>query len=75
MAEPLKVRKIGGSLGIILPKAVTDSLVVREGDEFYLSATEEGIHLSPYDPEFAAAVDDAKEFMRTHRDAFRELAK
>lgn len=75
MTESLKVRKFGGSLGIILPKNVADSLALQEGDELFVSATTEGISISPYDPDFAAALDDAREFMRTHREAFRELAK
>lgn len=29
----LKVRKIGGSLGVIIPKVVLDGMSVREGDE------------------------------------------
>lgn len=75
MAEKLKLRKFGGSLGVILPKTVTDLLALKEGDELYLSATAEGIGITPYDPEFAATLEDAREFMRTHRDAFGELAK
>ncbi len=75
MPETLKVRRFGGSLGIILPKNITDSLALQEGDELFLSATAEGMSITPYDPDFAAALDDARQFMRTHRDAFRELAK
>ena len=33
-----------------------------------------GNSLTPYDPEFAESMEDAREFMRTHRNAFRELA-
>ncbi len=75
MPDTLKVRKFGGSLGIILPKNVSDSLALQEGDELFVLATAEGINITPYDPDFAAALDGAREFMRTHRDAFRELAK
>jgi len=75
MPETSKLRKFGGSLGIILPKNVTDSLALQEGDELLVWATTDGITITPYDPDFAAALDDAREFMRTHRDAFRELAK
>lgn len=75
MTDTLKVRRFGGSLGILLPKNVTDSLALREGDDLFVSATPEGISITPYDPDFAAALDDAREFMRTHREAFRELAK
>jgi len=75
MPESLKVRKFGGSLGIVLPKSITDSMALEEGDELFVSVTEEGIQITPYDPNFAEALNDAREFMRTHRDAFRELAK
>lgn len=75
MTETTKVRRFGGSLGVILPKAVTESMSVEEGDELFVTQTPEGISITPYDPEFAAAMEDAREFMRTHRNAFRELAK
>ncbi len=75
MPDTLKVRKFGGSLGVILPKHVSDALALQEGDELFVSATSDGINMTPYDPDFVAALDDAREFMRTHRDAFRELAK
>lgn len=75
MSESLKVRKFGGSLGLLLPKNVTESLALQEGDELFVSATPDGINLSPYDPDFAGALDDARDFMRSHRDAFRELAR
>ena len=75
MPESLKVRKFGGSLGVVLPKSLTDALALEEGDELFVTATPEGLRLSPYDPEFAAALDDARAFMRSYRDAFGELAK
>lgn len=75
MAEALKVRKIGNSLGVILPRTTLEELNVEEGDELFVVHTPEGLRLTPYDPDFAEAVEDAREFMRTHRDAFRKLAE
>ena len=75
MAETTKVRRFGGSLGLIIPKSIVDSLALEEGDELFVTNTPEGLQVTPYDPEFAAAMEDAREFMRTHRNAFRELAK
>lgn len=75
MTETTKVRRFGGSLGLIIPKSVADAMALREGDELFVTGTPEAISVTPYDPEFAAAMDDAREFMRSHRDAFRELAK
>jgi putative addiction module antidote len=75
MSEALKVRKIGNSLGVILPRTTLDELNVEEGDELFVVHTPEGLNLTPYDPDFAEAVEDAREFMRTHRNAFRKLAE
>lgn len=75
MTEKTKVRRFGGSLGLIIPKSVADALVLQEGDELFFASTADGISISPYDPDFAEAMEDAREFMRSHRNAFRELAK
>lgn len=75
MSEALKVRKVGNSLGVILPRTTLDELNVEEGDELFVVHTPEGLKLTPYDPDFAEAVEDAREFMRTHRNAFRKLAE
>ncbi len=75
MAQDITVRKIGNSLGVILPKAELESLGVGEGDKLFIIRTPEGIRLVPYDPEFAGAMEDARDYMRRHRDAMRELAK
>lgn len=74
MPDALKVRKIGNSLGVILPSLTLEELDVEEGDKLFAIQTPDGIQLTPYDPEFAEAMEDAREFMRTHRNAFRELA-
>ena len=75
MTDTTKVRRIGGSLGVILPKAVAAAMALHEGDDVFVTGTPDAISLTPYDPEFAAAIDDARAFMRSHRDAFRELAR
>ena len=70
-----KVRRIGGSLGFIIPKAVADAMAIKEGDELFVSSNADGISITPFDPEFSSAMNDARDFMRSHRNAFRELAK
>ena len=75
MSQKTKVRRIGGSIGLIIPKSIADELAIKEGDELYVTSTEDGISLTPYDPDFTTAMEDAREFMRSHRNAFRELAK
>lgn len=75
MTEKTKIRKLGGSLALIVQKSVAKAMAIREGDEVFVSSSGDGITVSPYDPEFADAMEDAREFMRSHRNAFRELAK
>jgi putative addiction module antidote len=75
MAAVVKVRKVGNSLGVILTKDVVESLGVAEGDELFAIRTPEGIRLTPYDPDFAAAIESTREYMRRHREALHELAK
>lgn len=75
MATPVKVRKVGNSLGVILTKDVVESLGVAEGDELFAIRTPDGIRLTPYDPDFAEAIEATRDYMRRHRNAMRELAK
>lgn len=75
MKEPAKIRKFGGSLGVILPKHIVESAAIKEGDNIFITSSPEGIHISPYDPDFQEALEDAREFMRTHRDTFKALSK
>jgi len=71
----LKIRKIGTSLGIVLPKDLLTELGVGEGDMLYPVRTPDGVSLTQYDPDFAEILDDSRDYMRRHRNAMRELAK
>lgn len=76
MSETLKVRKVGNSSGVILPKSLLEEMGLGEGDELFAVREADGsLRLTPYDPEFADAVEDAREFMDSNRNAFRELAQ
>jgi putative addiction module antidote len=75
MSKPLKVRKIGNSYGVLLSKEVMDDLGVKEGDTLFPVRTEDGVKLTPYDPEFEAVMEANRDYMRRHRNALRELSK
>jgi putative addiction module antidote len=75
MAAPVKVRRVGNSLGVILSKEVVESLGVAEGDELFAIKTADGIRLTPFDPDFARAIESNRDYMRRHRNALRELSK
>ena len=70
-----KIRAIGNSLGVVIPKAMLDRLQVREGDAVYLVERTDGIEVRAGDPEFADAVKVAEELMGRYRNALAELAK
>jgi len=74
MSDALKVHKIGNSLGVVLPFSTLKDLSVEEGDDLFAIQTPDGIQLTPYDPEFAETMEDAREFMHTRQNAFRELS-
>jgi putative addiction module antidote len=71
----LKIRKIGSSQGVILPRELLERLRVAEGDTLSVSETPDGIQLSAYDPKFARAMEGFGRVRRRYRDALRELAK
>jgi putative addiction module antidote len=71
----LKVTRIGNSLGVILPREITDRLNIEKGDELAVVETPNGVELSPFDPDFAAKMKIARRVSRKYRNALRELAK
>ncbi len=72
--QAIKVRRIGNSLGVILSREMLSGLGVSEGDDLFAVRTPEGLRLTPYDPQFAAAIQSGRRYMRRYRNAMRELA-
>ncbi len=75
MAATIKIRKIGNSLGLILPKEVAEQLHVGEDDTFHYVVDKSGLQLTPFDPEFDAAMEAFAQTRRKYRNALRALAK
>jgi len=75
MAIELKVRKLGKSLGAVLPREALDRLKVGEGERLFLTETPDGYRITPYDPEVEKQFDLAEEGMRVYRNTLRALAK
>ncbi len=72
----LQIKKIGNSLGLILPKELLARLKLKEGDKFHIvEQTERGIKLSPYDPKHAKAMEIARRSFRKYADTYKALAK
>lgn len=75
MVKKVTMRKIGGSIGTTLPKDMLDRLHIQPGDEMFAVETEEGIMLTPFDPNFDKAMKVYERFSRKYRNALRELAR
>jgi putative addiction module antidote len=72
----LQVKKIGNSVGLILPKDLLARLKLSEGDKLHvIEQTERGIKLTPYDPKHAEAMDIARRSFRKYADTYKALAK
>ena len=72
----LQIKKIGNSVGLILPKDLLARLKLKEGDKLHVvEQTERGIKLSPYDPKHAEAMEFARRSFRKYADTYKALAK
>ncbi|MDP2848194.1 MAG: AbrB/MazE/SpoVT family DNA-binding domain-containing protein [Humidesulfovibrio sp.] len=78
--QAVKIRKIGNSLGVVIPKEVLARMKVAEGETVYFTETGDGgVRLTPLDEsfseEFALQMAAAEKLMRQDRHILRELAK
>jgi putative addiction module antidote len=76
MLAKSKVRKIGNSLGIVLPKEALQQLQAEEGTILYLTESPEcSLRITPERPGFKEFMEIADKGMKKYRNALRELAK
>jgi putative addiction module antidote len=71
----LKLRKVGNSVGVILPKEVLAELNVKEGEIVHLQKSGTGFTLRASAPDFDRKVEAARYVMQKRFEALRELAK
>jgi putative addiction module antidote len=75
MTIELKIRRVGNSLGVVLPKEVLAHLKVQEGDTMTLTEAQDGVRLTAAPPEFTKSMAVFESLNRRYRNALRELAK
>lgn len=75
MTKETTIRAIGNSAGTTIPKAMLEHYQMSEGDRVFLVETDDGILITPFDPEFAEAMQLYEEGAKAYRNAMRELAK
>ena len=72
----LKVRKVGTSLGLVLPKAVVNRLHIKEGEKLFLiEGPNNTYRLTPFDPAFQKRIKKAAEIMSRYRNTLNVLSK
>ena len=72
----LKIRKIGNSLGIVLPKEALCRLKVAEGDTVYMTDSKDGaFRLTVLNEKFPEQMKEAERIMREDRDVLHELVR
>jgi len=75
MPKKTTIRPIGNSAGTIIPKAMLKRYRLAAGDQVFLVETDEGILITPFDPDFAEAMEIYEEGAKAYRNAMHELAK
>ncbi len=75
MVRPVKVRKVGASLGVVLPKELLAELDLGEGDTLYPVRTPGGVERTRYDPDSKQAIEAGRKFMRRYPNAMKKLAE
>lgn len=75
MVREVRLRQVGGSIGATLPKDMAERLRLEVGDLVLAVETEQGILLTPFDPDIEAGLAIAAKTARKYRNALRELAR
>ncbi|MFT6794489.1 MAG: putative addiction module antidote [Rubritalea sp.] len=76
MTRKTKVRKIGNSYGIILPKEALQQLNVSEGSALYITeSTDSSVKISAKDPSFAEVGSMIDDIIQRYPNTLSELAK
>lgn len=75
MSNRIKVRKIGNSLGMVIPADALSRFNLSEGDELMMTFTPSGYKFDVYDEEVAEQVKAGRDIAKRYRNTLRELAK
>ncbi len=72
----LRIRRIGNSFGVVLPKEVLTRLNAGNGERLFLIEAPDGDYrLTPYDPAFEKKMAKAEGIIGRYRNTLRALAK
>ena len=75
MIKEITLRQAGGSVMATLPKEMAERLQVRPEDRLFAVETQNGVLLTPYDPDFHDAIQAFGEVRRQYRNTLKKLAE
>ena len=75
MVLELKLRKVGNSAGLVLPKEALRHLKAKAGDTVLVTKTPNGLRLTANNPQLVKAMKIFESVSRRYRNTLRELAK
>ncbi len=70
-----KIRKIGNSLGVILPKQLIEELHLKTGDKVSIERKGSNLELRPVDPEFEEWAEAYRQLNTDYKDVLKALAE
>tara|TARA_R100001143_G_C3356637_1_gene132793 strand:- start:86 stop:307 length:222 start_codon:yes stop_codon:yes gene_type:complete len=70
-----KIRKVGNSLGVILPKQLIDELHLKTGDKISIERKGSNLELRPVDPEFEEWAEAYRQLNTDYKDVLKALAE
>jgi putative addiction module antidote len=71
----LKLRAVGNSVGVVLPKELLAKLNLAEGDTIQAVETPDGVLLTPVSTNVEEQLRLGREMMKKYRETFAALAK
>jgi putative addiction module antidote len=72
----LKIRAVGSSSGVVLPKELLAEMGLTQGDRVFATKGADGsFRLTPYDDGFSEQAEAGEQVLREYRDVFKALAK
>lgn len=71
----LKLRQVGSSTGVVLPKELLAQMNAKQGEEVYATITPDGLLLSALNPETRAQLELIEAGMDEYKDVYAFLAK
>jgi putative addiction module antidote len=76
MFMKIKIKRIGNSDGLILPRELMQRLDLKRGQELHITELAGGgFQVLPYDPDFEKTMEVANEIMDEYKDTLATLAK